>query len=360
MDHAGELTALFRRAFVLSNVKEGELVGVLTEPKTRPAYTTAALAAAATLDAHVFEVSVPGLGWDAPTIVAGMGSGVPALGSGSPVGEAVAEALARCDFVVDLTLEAIIHVPLREVLREAACRILSINEPPDALERLFPSPEIKQAVLHLREIVLGARTLKLTSAAGTDMHYDLSADVPIPGQWGYADEPGRWDHWPSALISTYPVDGTARGTLVIDVGDMLFPHKRYVESRVTLEIDGGYVRSVSGGLDAELIRGYLDSWGEDEVYATSHVALGVHPAAQWSALAFYEKAETHGMDARCMSGGVVFSTGPNRWVGRWVEAHLDIPMRACTVELDGTVLIDEGRYVDQRLRPVVRPATPTA
>jgi 2,5-dihydroxypyridine 5,6-dioxygenase len=349
MDHAGELTGMFRRAFELSKVTQGEVVGVLTEPKTRPEYTTAAIGAAATLGAHVFEISVPALGWKAPTIVAGMGTGVPALGSDSALAEPIAEALRRTDFVVDLTLEAIIHVPLREVLREAGCRILSINEPAEALERMFPTPEIKQAVLRLRDVVLAARTLEITSGAGTDMHYELSGEFPIPGQWGCADEPGRWDHWPSALVSSYPVDGTARGTLVIDAGDLLFPHKRYVESPVTLEIDGGYVRSVSGGLDAELIRGYLDSWHDPEVYATSHVAFGAHPAAQWSALGFYEKDGTHGMDARCMAGGVVFSTGPNRWAGRWVEAHIDVPMRACTVKLDGTPLIEEGRFVDERI-----------
>src|SRR5262249_35247210 len=140
--------------------------------------------------------------------------------------------------------------------------------------------------------------------------------------------------------------GTAEGTVVLQPGDILFPFKRYVETTTRLTLEKGYVVSIEGSLDAELIRGYLESWEEPEVFAASHIGFGMHPRAQWSALAFYEKADGIGMDGRCFKGNFLFSTGPNRFTGRLVEAHLDIPMRGCDVFLDDDQLIANGKIVE--------------
>jgi 2,5-dihydroxypyridine 5,6-dioxygenase len=346
MKLGADLTPLFKREFELCNVVEGELVGILSDPTTRPAYVDAAVGAAQALGAQVFHVAVPSLGWDAPTPVKGMGASVPALAQQSPLLDAVTAALEQAAFVVDLVHETIIHVPLRGVLRAAGSRILTIMEPPDVLERMFPPPGIKEEVEALVERLSGASQLRVTSAAGTEITYDLEQTKPF-SQYGYSDVPGKWDHWPSALAVCYPTDGTAEGTVVLQPGDILFPFKRYVETPVTLTIEKGYVVGIEGGLDAQLIQGYLDSWEEPEVFAVSHIGFGAHPRAQWSALAFYEKDDVIGMDGRCMKGGFLFSTGPNRETGRLVEAHLDIPMRGCDVFLDDDQVIAAGTMVER-------------
>jgi 2,5-dihydroxypyridine 5,6-dioxygenase len=33
-------------------------------------------------------------------------------------------------------------------------------------------------------------------------------------QWGYADEPGHFDHWGAGHVHTFPNEGTANGTVV--------------------------------------------------------------------------------------------------------------------------------------------------
>jgi len=341
-----DLTPLFKREFELCRVAEGEVVGLLSDPTTRPEYVDAAASAAQALGAQVFQITVPSLGWDAPTPVKGMGASVPALAKASPLLDAATASLAKATFVVDLVRETIIHVPLRGVLREAGARILTVVEPPDALERMFPPPRIKEEVEALRDRLDGASVLRVTSSAGTSVTYDLEQTRPF-SQYGYSDVPGKWDHWPSALAVVYPKDGTADGTVVLQPGDIVFPFKRYVESPVTLTLENGYVVGIEGGFDGQLIQDYLESWEEPEVFAASHVGFGAHPRAQWSALAFYEKDEVLGMDGRCFRGNFLFSTGPNRETGRLVEAHLDIPMRGCDVFLDDDQLIAKGRLVEQ-------------
>jgi 2,5-dihydroxypyridine 5,6-dioxygenase len=184
----------------------------------------------------------------------------------------------------------------------------------------------------------------VSSAGGTDLTFDLT-DTNANGQKGYADQAGTWDHWPSALVTGYPVDDRAHGTLVLSSGDVVLPFNRYVDAPVTMRIAEGFIDEIDGELDAAFVRDYLESFNDREVYRTSHIGFGMHPAAQWNALSFYDRRETMGMDARCFRGGFLFSTGPNRFTGRYIDAHLDIPMRGCTVTLDGEVVLDAGVLV---------------
>lgn len=344
MKSYADLVPMFMREFQLCKLQPGEVVAILTEPATRQEYADASAAAAAALGAQVFEVSVPGLGWNAPTVVKGMAQSVPALARPSALLNAVKESLMRANFIVDLITETVLHVPVREEIQKAGARILTILEPADTLERMFPTEEIKNEVLALRKLMAQAKTLRLTSRAGTDLRYDLIVGSGI-SQYGMADVPGRWDHWPSALVSAYPAEGGTNGTLILSPGDIVYPFKRYIEAPVRLVLEGGYVRKIEGGLDAALIQQYLESWDEPEVFAASHIGIGMHPRAQWSAMVFADKEGSLGMDGRSMRGGFIFSTGPNRYTGRDVEAHLDIPLRECTVELDGVKVVVDGKVV---------------
>lgn len=337
MNRAVDLVPLFVRQFELSKVMPGEFVALLSDTESRTEYVSAAAAAAATLGAQVVQINVPSMGRDSAGLARGMGSGVPALVKNSELRSAVLAALSRADLVVDLVSETIIHIPLREDLRRAGCRILTVVEPPDALERMFPTEEIRALVQATGREIASARTLRVTSPLGTDLTYELDETSPLM-QYGYADEPGRWDHWPSAMATVYPIDGRAEGTVVLGIGDIVFPFKRYVESEVHMAVKDGYIRRIEGGMDAASIRGYLESWKDDEVFAVSHIGVGLHPRAVWEALDLYDKSSVLGMDARSYLGGFIFSTGPNRHAGREVEAHLDMPMRGCTIELDGKQL----------------------
>lgn len=337
MNSQVDLVPLFRRHLELCRVSKDELVALLTDADTRPAYISAAAGAAASLGARVLQVSVPSMGGRQLTFAKGMGSGIPALQDESSLRDAVVSALSHATLVVDLVSETIIHVPLRQDLKAAGCRIITIVEPPDILERMFPSPAIRRFVEQVGAKVASGSTLRVSSATGTDLSYRLDGSTPVV-QYGYTDEPGRWDHWPSAMATAYPVDGTADGVVVLSAGDVVFPFKRYIESDVRIEVTAGYVTNITGGADARLVDEYLASWKEPEVFAVSHIGIGLHPRAQWGALDFYEKSSIMGMDARSFMGAFIFSTGPNHHVGRTVDAHLDMPMRGCTIEIDGKAL----------------------
>ncbi len=254
-------------------------------------------------------------------------------------------ALSQCDFIVDVSRSAIIHSAHRVEIQEQGARILTIIEPPDVLARCAPSVELKQRALTASKLLDGASKIHVRSNYGTDVTC-VRGKNPVGTQYGMADEPGRWDHWPSGFTAVYPEDGTTEGVIVLAPGDIVYPLGRYVQSAVTFEIEQGWIRKISGeGLDAEFIRGYMEAWSDPDVYATSHVGWGVDHAAQWITSQLYGPREVIGMDGRSFAGNFLWSTGPNRFVGRHTGCHYDIAMRGCTITLDDQVVVDEGRIV---------------
>ncbi|MFX8719850.1 hypothetical protein ABTM43_20070, partial [Acinetobacter baumannii] len=55
--------------------------------------------------------------------------------------------------------------------------------------------------------------------------------------------------------------------------------------------------------------------------------------------------------ARSFPGNFLFSTGPNTQGGgtRKTRGHYDVPMRDCTIALDGNVVVEAGRIVDPKM-----------
>jgi 2,5-dihydroxypyridine 5,6-dioxygenase len=106
------------------------------------------------------------------------------------------------------------------------------------------------------------------------------------------------------------------------------------------------VTSIDGqGADAELMRRYFAAWNDREAYATSHVGWGLNPRARYEALAMYDRRETNGTELRVFAGNFLYSTGANEFTGRYTEGHFDLPLRGCTVTLDGQPVVERGELL---------------
>jgi len=203
-------------------------------------------------------------------------------------------------------------------------------------------PQVQDAVRKLKD----AAAMTVTSAAGTELVINLK-DTPAVGVWGFTERPGTIAHWPGGIVVTFPKAGTVNGTLVLDTGDINLTFKRYLESPLTLTIEDDYVTSIGGeGTDAELMRRYFASWGDREAYATSHVGWGMNPAARYEALTLYDQRDTNGTELRAYAGNFLYSTGANEFAGRHTEGHFDLPVRGCTIKLDGEAVVVNGDVVD--------------
>ena len=100
-----------------------------------------------------------------------------------------------------------------------------------------------------------------------------------------------------------------------------------------------------GGTDGELMRRYLASWDDPNAYAVSHVGWGMAKGARYEAMTFYDKEDFNGTEVRAYPGNFLFSTGANEFAGRFTEGHFDLPVRGCTISLDGREVVKEGEVV---------------
>jgi 2,5-dihydroxypyridine 5,6-dioxygenase len=108
-------------------------------------------------------------------------------------------------------------------------------------------------------------------------------------------------------------------------------------------IEDDYCTQVAGdNVDAELMRGYLAAWGDREAYAVSHLGWGLNRGARWDSMLFHDKADFNGTELRAFAGNFLYSTGANEVAGRHTLGHFDLPVRGCTVRLDGVAVVENG------------------
>lgn len=345
--------AAFVRTFTLCKVAPGEVVAILAETQSRRVNVDMARLALESLGARVFEITLTTPPLTAPAPVRSTGAS-DAIGQLAPV----VASLARADFVVDCTVEGLLHAPELAAILQGADghrpRLLMVsNEHPEILERTVPDPALEGVVRSAMKQLKGAQQMKVTSAAGSDLRVRLDKAV-VGGVWGYANKPGMVSHWPGGLALAFPAAGSVSGTLVMAPGDVNLTFKRYLRDTVRLTIENDSVVAIEGqGVDVDMMRGYYQAWedfeGHRACYAVSHVGFGLNPAARWDAMAFYDKRDCNGTELRAFAGNFLYSTGANEVAGRHTLGHFDLPMRGCTVQLDDTVVVAAGELVREAL-----------
>lgn len=345
----GAFEAVLRR----SALQSGDTVAILCESQSRPELPELARLVAARLGARSFTLALNSIFESSRPVARSTGASA-AIQNLAPV----IAALASSTLVVDCTIEGLMHAPeLPAILLGAGGqqpRIIYVsNEHPEALARLLPDAatevRVKEHVKHLR----AATAMRVTSAAGTDLAIALQGvhgNAVVGGNWGATSRPGTLTHWPGGLVLAFPAAGSVNGRLVLAEGDVNLTFKRYIERPIVLTIDNDYITKIEGtGVDADLMRSYIAAWSaqdnERAAYAVSHVGYGLNPAARWDSMALYDKRDFNGTELRAFAGNFLYSTGANEVASRYTQGHFDLPMRHCTIALDGAIVVDQGEVV---------------
>lgn len=337
-----ELTQAWRQVLSLSELKPGQIVTVLTGADSHPQTVRTAIAAASELGARVNRLDLSPVNGEkalSRDSLAYLGT-TPLTGNTAAIA-----ALTASDLVLDLM--TLLFSPEQHEILSTGTKILLAVEPPEVLCRLVPQAGDRERVQRASKLIEAAKEMHITSAAGTDLRAKLG-EFPAICEYGFVDQPGRWDHWPSGFVLTWPNEGQSNGVIVLDRGDILLPMKEYVTEPIRCTVREGYVRDIDGGLQAELLKEYMAAFEDPEAYAVSHLGWGLQPRAHWSMLAHYNK-ETHiGMDARAFEGNFLWSMGPNNEAGgqRTTACHIDMPLRKHTVRLDGEATVVDGVVQD--------------
>jgi 2,5-dihydroxypyridine 5,6-dioxygenase len=334
----GKWIACFVEVLQRCGVQRGDTCSVLSEAQSRTVLVDSARLALQQLGATVFEVRVPTPPVATPVPVRSTGASLALVGQQTAVA-----ALSRCALVVDCTVEGLQHAAELPAVLAGGARVLVVsNEHPEILERCLPRAEDEAPVREAMRRLKAARRMHVSSHAGTELAVDL-AGARVGGVWGFTSRPGTLSHWPGGLVLAFPAAGAVAGTLVLDRGDANLAFKRYLADPVRLVIAEDHVTEVIGdSLDAELMRSQFAAWADRSAYAVSHVGWGLNARARWDSMAFYDKSDFNGTELRAFAGNFLYSTGANEVAGRHTPGHFDLPLRGCTVELDGVTVVRDG------------------
>lgn len=340
-----QMVEAWKQVLTLSKVEAGQMVTVLTSEHTHPQTLLTAKIALAGFGVRMAQVHLEPINAEKSLSrdpLAYLGE-TPLTNN-----PAAFAALKASDMVLDL-MTLLFSAEQHEILK-GGTKILLAVEPPEILVRMVPTLEDKERVERAATILNGAKQMEVTSDAGTRMAFALG-QYPIMKEYGFVDVPGRWDHWPSGFIITWPNEAESNGVIVLDRGDILLPMKSYISDAIEMVVENGFVTAINGGLDAELLNEYIESFEDPDAYALSHIGWGLQPKAKWSTLSLYDKEQTIAMDARAYAGNFLFSLGPNNEIGgtRDTACHLDVPLRNCTVLVDGEMVVNRGKVLNEAM-----------
>jgi 2,5-dihydroxypyridine 5,6-dioxygenase len=332
----------FCEIFERCAVKSGDTAAILSETQSRALNVHIAELALSRIGARPFHIIVPTPRNKQIVPVRSTGASE-AIQRLAPV----VSALQQAGFVVDCTIEGLMHAVETPEILKAGARILVIsNEHPEALERMVPDSDLEKRVRAAAKMLRGTKRMRVTSKVGTDLDIDMAGASTV-GVWGWTDRPRTLAHWPGGLVVSFPKSKTVNGTLVMAPGDINLTFKRYLTSPIRMTLTDDYVTELAGeGADAEMMRRYLAAWGDREAYAVSHVGFGMNPRARYEALAMYDPRDTNGTELRAVAGNFLFSTGANEFAGRYTAGHFDLPVMGTTIELDGTAVVRDGVLQD--------------
>jgi 2,5-dihydroxypyridine 5,6-dioxygenase len=334
---SADLVAMFEAELRMCKVKAGETVLIFTDPRyPHQAYPPAAFAAARSLGANVYLMVAQGdqdledktvrAAWQNADMILGMSTIPRGIGSW-------------------------MYTDTHNAALKAGARVLMIQEPLEVLRRMLPTPETRRRGLAGAKRLQEAREIHVTSRAGSDFTLRKDGRKGMY-QGGVADEPGRWDHWPSGLVTCAPLEDSAEGIYVIEPGDaMLFPGDwRHARNRVTITFDKGRLAKIEGGQDAYLLQAYLERIGDEGAFRLSHAGWGIEDRTDWGHV---------GIDSESMYGTVMVSIGrnifdaPAAYSGlggkNTSNAHFDICCRNASLYLDGELIVENEVFAVKEL-----------
>jgi len=176
----------------------------------------------------------------------------------------------------------------------------------------------------------------ITSEYGTDHTVDTR---PGTGRYHAGDSaPGSRGHkwrqasFPSGEAGIDPIPETGNGPIVIDTS-IHYP-AGLLKEPIKLNITKGRITSIEGGSEAEQLKWFMQTYGDDNTYnCPVELSIGWNPSSPITGNLRTDKKHC---------GKLHIAMG--RWRGNPSKLHIDGVIRRPTITIDGEVFIEKGVY----------------
>lgn len=246
--------------------------------------------------------------------------------------QAAAAVMAASDLIIGLTWMSMAHTSARRQATDAGARYLSL---PEYTKALLHDPAVmvdyraqESVVRRVADAFTAGSTVRVTSAAGTDMRLDIRGRVGncCPG---FVRDPGSLGSPPDIEANVSPIETASEGIVVVDAS-VPCPEIGLLRRPLVLRVQGGRITAFEGE-DAKVVasvRKLFERVGSDKAYVLAECGIGLNPMARVSGSMLTDEGA---------AGCVHFGFGSNCTVGGLndVGFHLDFVFRDAAVAIDG-------------------------
>jgi len=252
---------------------------------------------------------------------------------------AIAELMKAFDAVAIPTEKSLTHTAARREACAAGARIATM---PGILEQTMirclnaDYYAIAERTERVTAILTAAKSVHVTTPLGTDLAFSIEGIAGISST-GLIHKTGASGNLPSGESYMRPLEGTAKGVLVVDGSMAGIGNLQALGETIRLEVAGGRAVRITGGDAASRLDKMLADVGPD-AYTAAEFGVGTNDAATITGSILEDEK---------VMGTIHVAFGNNVSMGGTVDVplHLDGIVMNPTVTVDGRVLLDAGRLV---------------
>lgn len=261
---------------------------------------------------------------------------LPRKTSGEEPPACVARAMASCEVVVAPTSASLTHTRARREACKAGARVATLpGITEDTMLRCLSADleAIAARTLAVAKELEGRDRVRVTSPSGTDITFSIRGVKPIAST-GLIRKPGEFGNLPSGEAYMMPVEGSAEGVICVD-GSMAGIGSLLGKEPIRMEVQAGIAVKIQGGREAQDLERKLDACpGRSRNIA--EFGIGTNNAARITGNILEDEK---------VMGTIHIALGNNVSMGGSVDVplHLDGLIRKPTVEIDGRLVMREGK-----------------
>ncbi|GAA0610116.1 aminopeptidase [Virgibacillus siamensis] len=301
-----------------AQVKKGEQVLIITEPKTITIAETIASAV------HAIEAE--------PTIA----MIIPRTSDSQDPPKNIAAAMADSDVFISAVHTSITHTHAVKNAVENGSRGIMLTQFEDEMlidsgvNADFPSAAV--TCEKVAKAIEGAEEIKLTTPYGTDLN--VSAKGRRSNYMTCMVDSGQFAPVPTVEANVSPLEGTATGKIVADAS-IPYIGIGVLRDPVVATVENGFITSITGGDQAKILKDNLASKNDDMVYNIAEIGIGLNPKCKFIGSMLEDEG---------VYGSVHIGIGTNITLGGETKAacHYDLIMTKPTLIADGTTVLKDG------------------
>ena len=307
---------------VCAGIKKGEQVLVITEPKMQKIAESVASA--------VYAVG-------AEPIIAVI---TPRLSDSEEPPKPIAAAMKKCDVFFCIVSVSITHTRAVRAAAEAGSRGIVMTQFTD--EMLMSGGidadfhEVAPICRAIARKMENAEEIILTTTHGTNLR--LSAKGRPGNALVCLVSPGEFSPVPNVEANVSPIEGTTRGTIVVDAS-IPYIGIGVLEENVVIDVIDGKMTSISGGRQAKMLADNLASKNDPNVYNIAEIAISFNPKSKFIGTMLEDQG---------VYGSVHIGIGSNITLGGEIKAacHYDLIMTGATMIVDGVTILKDGKICE--------------